>query len=71
MKNATFKIIVAAAEKAELITMVDLVQIMDEAEYDKAVAAKHIMIIAFEDGITTEAYDQIKKAYNAHLKAAA
>lgn len=69
MNNATFNTIVASAEKAELITMVDFAEIMEEAGYDKSVAAKRIMIIALNDGVNTEAYEQIKNAYNAHLKA--
>lgn len=71
MNNVTFNTIVAAAEKAELIGMVDFAEMMEEAEYNKQAVAKQILIIAFNDGINTEAYEQIKNAYNAHLKAAA
>lgn len=71
MNNATFNTIVAIAQKAELMTLVEFAEIMEEAGYDKAAAAKSILHTAFCDGINTKAYEQIKTAYNAHLKAAA
>lgn len=71
MNNSTFNTIVAIAQQAELMTLVEFAEMMEEVGYDKAAAAKSILHTAFNDGINTKAYEQIKNAYNAHLKAAA
>ena len=71
MNTATFNQIVTAAQNADLMTLVEFAEMMEEVGYDKAAAAKSILYTAFSDGINTKAYEQIKNLYNAHLKAAA
>ena len=71
MNNETFNQIVLIAQNAELINVMDYAELVDEESNNKAAIAKRILNIAFTDGINTEAYEQIKNAYNAHLKAAA
>lgn len=70
MNNATFNTIVAIAQQAELITMVEFAEMVEETGNNKAAMAKEILHAAFADGINTKAYEQIKSAYNAHMKAA-